>query len=38
MEVSSCEVSRLTAELDTEFQLWRNRALPEIAHIFFDAS
>lgn len=38
MEVTSCQVSRLTAELDTEFELWRNRALPEIAYIFFDAT
>lgn len=38
MEVTSCQVSRLTAELDVEFELWRNRSLPEITYIFFDAT
>jgi putative transposase len=38
MEVTSCQVSRLTSELDTEFELWRNRLLPEIAFIFLDAT
>jgi hypothetical protein len=31
-------VSRLTSELDAEFELWRNRLLPEIAFIFLDAT
>jgi hypothetical protein len=38
MEVTSCQVSRLTSELDAEFELWRNRLLPEIAFIFLDAT
>ena len=38
MEVTSGQVSRLTAELDVEFELWRTRALPEIAFIFLDAT
>lgn len=38
MNVTSCQVSRLTAELDVEFELWRNRPLPEIAFIFLDAT
>jgi transposase-like protein len=38
MEVTSCQVSRLTSELDAEFELWRTRLLPEIAFIFLDAT
>jgi len=38
MEVTSSQVSRLTAELDVEFELWRTRLLPEIAYLFLDAS
>ena len=37
-EVSSTQVSRLTAELDETFELWRARALPEIAHLIIDAT
>lgn len=36
--VSSTQVSRLTAELDETFELWRNRKLPEIAHMIIDAT
>jgi putative transposase len=38
MEVTSCQVSRLTSELDAEFERWRNSLLPEIAYIFLDAT
>jgi putative transposase len=38
LSVSSTQVSKLTAELDETFELWRNRALPEIAHMFIDAT
>ena len=38
MEVTSCQVSRLTVDLDTEFNLWRNCPLPEIAHLILDAT
>ena len=37
-EVSSTQVSRLTAKLDETFELWRARALPEIAHLIIDAT
>ena len=37
-EISSTQVSRLTAELDEELEKWRNRPLPEIAHLIMDAS
>jgi putative transposase len=37
-EVSSTQVSNLTAELDAEFAKWRDRPLPEIAHLFIDAT
>lgn len=37
-EVSSTQVSNLTAELDAEFTKWRDRPLPEIAHLFIDAT
>ena len=38
LEVSSTQVSRLTAELDDTFELWRKRPLPEIAHLIIDAT
>ena len=38
MEVTSCQVSRLTSELDVQFELWRNRPLPEIAFLILDAT
>lgn len=38
LEITSTQVSRLTAELDAEFELWRNRPLPEIAHLVLDAT
>jgi putative transposase len=36
-EVSSTQVSKLTAELDEEFEKWSNRPLPEISHLLGDA-
>jgi transposase-like protein len=38
LDITSTQVSRLTADLDTEFNLWRNRPLPEIAHLILDAT
>jgi len=38
LSVSSAQVSQLTAELDETFELWRNRPLPEIAHMIIDAT
>lgn len=38
LSVSSTQVSKLTAELDETFELWRNRSLPEIAHMIIDAT
>ena len=38
MEVSSTQVSRLTAELDESLEKWRNRPLPEISHLLLDAT
>lgn len=38
LEVTSTQVSRLTAELDETFSKWRKRALPEIAHLIVDAT
>ena len=38
LDITSTQVSRLTADLDTEFTLWRNRPLPEIAHLILDAT
>ncbi len=35
--VSSTQVSRATAMLDTEFEHWRNREIGEIAHLILDA-
>jgi putative transposase len=37
LSVRSTQVSRLTAELDETFELWRKRPLPEIAHLIIDA-
>ena len=38
LEVNSTQVSRLTAELDTSFKQWRERPLPQIAHLVVDAT
>ena len=38
LEVSSTQVSRLTAQLDETFTQWRERPLPEIAHLIVDAT
>ncbi len=38
LEVSSTQVSRLTAELDETFEQWRTRKLPGIAHLIIDAT
>ena len=38
LEVTSTQVSRLTAELDDTFEQWRSRPLPEIEHLFVDAT
>jgi transposase-like protein len=38
LEVTSTQVSRLTAELDETFEQWRQRPLPEIAHVIVDAT
>lgn len=38
LQINSTQVSRLTAQLDTEFQCWRTRPLPEIAHLILDAT
>jgi len=37
-EVSSTQVSRLTQELDGQFEQFRNRPIGEILYIFFDAT
>lgn len=37
-DVSSTQVSNLTATLDTEFKRWRERPLPDISHLFTDAT
>lgn len=37
-EVSSTQVSKLTAQLDEEFEKWRSRPLPEIAYLMLDAT
>lgn len=37
LEISSTQVSRLTKELDEEFELFRNRPLGYFKYIFFDA-
>lgn len=36
--VSSTQVSNLTAQLDDEFEKWRNRQLPEIIYLTLDAT
>lgn len=38
LEITSTQVSRLTRELDEEFEAWRNRPLPEIAYLILDAT
>lgn len=38
LSVSSSQVSNLTAELDDEFEKWRNRPLPEISYVILDAT
>jgi transposase-like protein len=38
LEVTSSQVSRLTAELDEEFEKWRHRALPAILYLILDAT
>lgn len=38
LEVSSTQVSALTAQLDSTFKLWRERPLPESAHLIVDAT
>lgn len=37
-DVSSTQVSKLTATLDAEFKRWRERPLPDISHMFVDAT
>ena len=37
-EVSSTQVSKLTAQLDEEFEKWRSRPLPGIAYLMLDAT
>ena len=37
LEVTSTQVSRAAAELDQEFELWRNRPLGKYKYTFFDA-
>ncbi len=37
-QVSSGQVSKLTAELDVEFEAWRTRPLPGIAYLTLDAT
>ena len=36
-EVSSSQVSRITRELDEQFEQWRNRPLSKIRHLIVDA-
>ena len=38
LSVTSSQVSTLTAELDDEFEKWRNRPLPEISYVILDAT
>lgn len=38
LDITSTQVSRLTAELDGEFDKWRNRPLPEISFLILDAT
>jgi len=37
-DVSSTQVSKLTATLDAEFKRWRERPLPDISRLFVDAT
>lgn len=37
-QISSTQVSRLTSELDVEFEKWRNRALEPVAFLILDAT
>lgn len=37
-QISSTQVSRLTAELDVEFEKWRNRPLEPVAFLILDAT
>ncbi len=37
-EVSSTQVSRVTQELDVQFELFRNRPLGEVCYLIIDAS
>jgi putative transposase len=37
-QISSTQVSRVTSELDVEFEKWRNRALEPIAFLILDAT
>ena len=37
MEISSGQVSKLTAKLDDELEKWRNRAIGEISYLYLDA-
>ncbi|MDE2026657.1 MAG: IS256 family transposase [Patescibacteria group bacterium] len=38
LEVSSMQVSRVTKELDEQFELFRNRPLGAMTYVFFDAT
>lgn len=38
LDVTSTQVSRLSAQLDEEFEKWRNRALPAIIYLIVDAT
>jgi len=38
LSVTSGQVSKLTAELDGEFEKWRSRPLPEIIYLILDAT
>lgn len=38
LSVTSSQVSKLTAELDVEFEKWRNRPLPEVSYVILDAT
>lgn len=37
MEISSTQVSKLTAKLDEELEKWRNRPIGEISYLYLDA-
>lgn len=38
LSITSSQVSKLTAELDDEFEKWRTRPLPEIIYVILDAT